>query len=87
MTVNGSAPDPSLPAPRPRAPRYCPHDGAREIRMYMSYGDANAVRLRLMIAGEPRWRHVSAIYEIPNGWAWMLCNQCPADERREAVGE
>jgi hypothetical protein len=55
--------------------------------MYMPYGEANAVRLRLMLSGEPRWRHVSVLYEIPNGWAWTLCNECPAEARREAVGE
>jgi hypothetical protein len=55
--------------------------------MYMPYGEANAIRLRLMLAGEPNWRHVSPVYEIPNGWAWTLCNDCPAEARREAVGE
>ena len=69
MTVNGSGARPSLLAAEPRAPRYCPHDSAREIRMYMAYGEANAVRLRLLVASEPRWSHVSTLYEIPNGWA------------------
>jgi hypothetical protein len=87
MTVNGSEPGPSPPGSRPRTPRYCEHESAREIRMYMPYGEANAVRLRLMLSGEPRWRHVSVLYEIPNGWAWTLCNECPAEARREAVGE
>jgi hypothetical protein len=86
MTVNGSEPGP-VPGSRPRMPRYCAHDSAREIRMYMPYGEANAVRLRLMLSGEPRWRHVSVLYEIANGWAWTLCNECPAEARREAVGE
>jgi len=45
--------------------------------MYMPYAEANAVRLRLMLASEGRWRHVSTIYQIPNGWAWTLCNECP----------
>jgi len=56
--------------------------------MYTAYGEANAVRLRVLLAGDPRWRHVSTVYEIPNGWAWTLCNECPAaDARRAAVGE
>jgi hypothetical protein len=55
--------------------------------MYMPYGEANAARLRLLLAGDPRWRHTSAIYEIPNGWAWTLCNECPAEDRRDAVGQ
>lgn len=56
--------------------------------MYMPYGEANAVRLRLrlVLAADPRWRHISAIYEIPNGWAWTLCNECPED-RRDPVGK
>jgi hypothetical protein len=87
MRVNGSQSADSLPASRPSTPRYCPHERAREIRMYMPYGEANAVRLRLMMVGDPRWRHVSAIYQIPNGWAWTLCAECPAEDRREAVGE
>jgi len=88
MTANGSEPAPSLPDWRPRARRYCAHDSAREIRMYMAYGEANAVRLRLLLAADPRWSHVSALYEIPNGWAWTLCNECPAaDARRAAAGE
>lgn len=87
MRVNGSqSAAASLPMSRPSTPRYCPHERAREIRMYMPYGEANAVRLRLMLAGDPRWRHVSAIYQIPNGWAWTLCDECPAADRREATG-
>jgi hypothetical protein len=80
MTVNGSNVSPSALASHPGLRRYCPHDAAREIRMYMPYAEANAVRLRLILAGDPRWRHVSAIYEIPLGWAWTLCNECPAGE-------
>jgi hypothetical protein len=87
MGANGSEPDPSQLEARPRAHRYCAHDGAREIRMYMAYSEANAVRLRLLLATWPDWRHVSAVYEIPNGWAWTLCNECPAEESRPAVGE
>lgn len=48
--------------------------------MYMPYAEANGVRLRLILAADPRWRHVSVIYEIPLGWAWTLCNECPAGE-------
>lgn len=59
--------------------------------MYTSYADANGVRLRLHSA-ETGWRHVSALYEIPNGWAWTICNSCPAEAARgrpvrRAVGE
>jgi hypothetical protein len=85
MTANGSDPKPSPLAPRP--PRYCLHDGAREIRMYMPYAEANAVRLRLMHASDRPWRHVSILYEIPNGWAWTVCRECPADGDRIAAGE
>jgi hypothetical protein len=53
----------------------------------MPYGEANAVRLRVTLAAEPRWRHISGIYEVPGGWAWTLCNECPGEDRREAVGE
>ena len=84
---SGSGPAPSQSEVRPRAHRYCPHDGAREIRMYMAYAEANAVRLRVMLVSQPGWRHVSAVYEIPNGWAWTLCNECPADEARAAAEE
>jgi hypothetical protein len=66
----------------------CDHDGAREIRLYMSYAEANAVRLRLLHAGDRRWRRVSAIYQIPDGWAWTLCHACaPEEARRPAAGE
>jgi hypothetical protein len=86
MAVDRSSASPSLSLP-PFRSTYCPHDGAREIRMYMPYADANAVRLRLrlVVAADPRWRHVSAIYEIPNGWAWTLCNECPAEEAAGTV--
>jgi hypothetical protein len=74
-----------------RVRHYCGHTGAREIRMYTSYADANGVRLRLHSVGGG-WRHVSALYEIPSGWAWTVCNECPADAGRarpprRAVGE
>jgi hypothetical protein len=85
MTVNGSNVFPSPLASRPGAPRYCPHEAAREIRMYMPYAEANAIRFRLIRAGDPRWRHVSAIYEIPHGWAWTLCNECSPGARAEDV--
>lgn len=73
-----------------RLRHYCGHDGARKIRMYASYADANGVRLRLQSSPDNGWRHVSSLYEIPNGWAWTVCNECPADlerARRRAVGE
>jgi hypothetical protein len=60
---------------------YCPHTGAREIRMYASYADANGVRLRMQ-SSDNGWRHVSTLYEIPGGWAWTLCQECPAERRR-----
>ena len=60
---------------------YCHHAGAREIRLYASYADANTVRLRLQSSD---WRHISALYEIPGGWAWTMCQECPAEGR--AVG-
>jgi hypothetical protein len=67
---------------------YCGHAGAREIRMYTSYADANSVRLRVQ-SSDNGWRHVSGLYEIPNGWAWTVCNECPADagRARRAVGQ
>ena len=80
MTVNGSNASPSPLPSHPGLPRYCLHDAAREIRLYMPYAEANTVRLRFIRAGDPRWRHVSTIYEIPHGWAWMLCSECPAGE-------
>ena len=65
----------------------CRHAAAREIRMHTPYAEANAVRLRLLVAGRG-WGHVSAIYEIDSGWAWMLCQECLANEARApAVGE
>ena len=71
-----------------RLRRYCAHDGAREIRLYTSYADANAVRLRLQ-SSERTWRHISVLYEISGGWAWTMCQDCPADSGRprRAVGE
>jgi len=89
MAANGSQPGVARLYPNLHAPSYCAHDRAREIRMYMPYAEANAIRLRLVLAaGEGRWRHVSTIYQIPNGWAWTLCNECPPhDARREAVAE
>jgi hypothetical protein len=75
-----------------RLRHYCAHDGAREIRLYTSYADANGVRLRVQSSPDPAWRHVSQLYEIPNGWAWTVCNECPAETERtrssnRAVGE
>ena len=88
MAANGSQSGVARLYPNLHAPSYCAHDRAREIRMYMPYAEANAIRLRLVLADEGRWRHVSTIYQIPNGWAWTLCNECPPhDARREVVGE
>ena len=73
---------------RTRLRHYCPHDSAREIRLYTSYADANGVRLRLQ-SSDPEWRHISVLYEIPGGWAWTMCQECPAESSRprRAVGE
>jgi hypothetical protein len=60
-----------------RLRRYCAHESAREIRMYTAYADANGVRLRFQ-SSDHGWRHVSGLYEIPGGWAWTLCQECPA---------
>jgi hypothetical protein len=67
----------------------CAHPGAREIRMYTSYADANGVRLRLQSLDQG-WRHVSGLYEIAGGWAWTLCWECRAEDVgrfRRAVGQ
>ena len=77
---------------RTRLRQYCTHESAREIRLYTSYADANGVRLRLSSSPDSLWRHVSQLYEIPNGWAWTVCNECPAEAERarssnRAVGE
>ena len=86
MAVNGSNAFPLARRPDD-VPGSCPHDAAREIHMYMPYAEANAVRLRLIRAGDPRWHHVSGIYEIPHGWAWTLCKECPANAGRETGEE
>jgi hypothetical protein len=66
---------------------YCNHDGAREVRLYTSYADANALRLRLQ-SSDRSWPHISTLYEIPGGWAWTMCQECPIESsRRRAVGE
>jgi hypothetical protein len=79
---------PGTGAQHVRLRHYCGHDNAREIRMYTSYAEANGVRLRLASTAAG-WRHVSQLYEIPNGWAWTVCNECPDSEARStrAVGE
>jgi hypothetical protein len=71
-----------------RLRHYCAHDSAREIRLYTSYADANSVRLRLQ-SSDAAWRHVSALYEIPGGWAWTMCQECPVESARSrrAVGQ
>jgi hypothetical protein len=61
--------------------RYCDHEGAREIRLYGPYADANAARLRLAEAASVQELHVSRLYPIPGGWGWTLCRQCRTVER------
>src|SRR5262249_16755675 len=87
MTVNCDDVSPSALASRSGWLGYCQHDAARQIPMYMPDAQANAVRLRLIRAGDPRWRHVSPLYEIPHGWAWTLCNECPAGARADTTGQ
>jgi hypothetical protein len=64
--------------------RYCEHAGARQIRLYMSYADANTIRLRAAQASESRPTHVSWLYAIPGGWAWTICRECRSLERHTA---
>jgi hypothetical protein len=76
----------NLRSPSPGVERtgYCDHPSARQIRVYMSYADANAIRLRTAQAAGSPLAHVSWLYEIPGGWAWTVCRECPARERRTA---
>jgi len=64
---------------------YCGHDGAREIRMYCPYADANATRLRSAEAATAQDLHVSRLYAIPGGWGWTLCRECRTIERSPAA--
>ena len=63
---------------------YCDHASARQIRVYMSYADANTIRLRTAQAAGSPVAHVSWLYEIPGGWAWTVCRECRVRERRTA---
>jgi hypothetical protein len=72
----------ALRAPGGERNRYCDHAAARQIRVYMSYADANTIRLRSS-HGSPV-AHISWLYEIPGGWAWTVCRECRARERQSA---
>jgi hypothetical protein len=85
MSGNGSRPHSPQSGSGVRLRSYCAHPHAREIRLYSSYAEANAVRLRLMLAQDHAWRHVSTIYEIPGGWAWTVCDRCDANAPRTAA--
>lgn len=88
MSGNGSRPHTSLRGSGIRLRSYCDHQEAREIRVYSSYAEANAVRLRLTLAPDHASRHVSMIYEIPGGWAWTVCDRCAVSaSRTPAAGE
>jgi hypothetical protein len=63
---------------------YCGHDGAREIRMYSPYADANATRLRSMGAAIADNLHVSRLYAVPGGWGWTICRECRSLEKMSA---
>jgi hypothetical protein len=64
--------------------RYCDHPSARQIRVYMTYADANTLRLRAAQTARSPGVHVSWLYEIPGGWAWTICQECQARERKTA---
>ena len=71
-------------ARRDSANGYCDHASARQIRVYMPYADANTIRLRSAQSPGSPLAHVSWLYEIPGGWAWTVCRECRARERRSA---
>jgi hypothetical protein len=77
---------PGRPAP-PSGDRsaYCAHDGAREIRLYFPYADANAIRLRAAGAVTAESLHVSRLYAVPGGWAWTVCRECRSVERARPI--
>ena len=60
---------------------YCGHDGAREIRIYAQYAEANATRLRTTEAAAFDKLHVSRLYAVPGGWGWTICRECRSLER------
>lgn len=64
---------------------YCGHTGAREIRFYGSYGDANTCRLRSAEATSFENLHTSRLYAIPGGWAWTICRECRLVERARVL--
>ena len=52
MAANGSQSGVARLYPNLHAPSYCAHDRAREIRMYMPYAEANAIRLAWTLCNE-----------------------------------
>ena len=68
-------------APALRRTTYCGHDGAREIRIYSQYADANTTRLRAAGAATLENLHLSRLYAIPGGWGWTICRDCRLLER------
>jgi hypothetical protein len=68
-------------APAPHRTTYCGHDGAREIRIYSQYADANATRLRAAGAAALENLDLSRLYAIPGGWGWTICRECRLLER------
>ena len=66
---------------------YCGHGGAREIRLYGSYADANAARLRSAEVTSFENLHVSRLYAIPGGWGWTMCRECRLVERARPLAK
>ena len=53
----------------------CHHEGARHIRLFIPYADANVIRMRL--AASTDGAYVSPIYRLPgDGWGWTMCPTC-----------
>jgi hypothetical protein len=64
------------PAPEPPAPIECSHATHRTLRLFLSYAEANTVRVSFKSGLRSDRVAVSPLRRIEGGWSFSMCEAC-----------
>lgn len=54
----------------------CTHPSHRTLRLFISYAEANAVRISLKASARSDRVAVSPLRRVEGGWSFSMCEQC-----------
>jgi hypothetical protein len=55
---------------------HCGHPAHRVVRLFLSYAEANGVRISFMTTSPDQRPTVSRLHRIEGGWCFTVCERC-----------